>query len=292
VILSLVGDSPELIRSWAETWIQSLMGPPSAVHAHSFHAPAPCVRIQYHFDSTEIKSHTILDQVKTCPFPLLAAAWLPAGLPTPKLVAFDMDSTLIQQEVIDEIGRELNQYERFAEITENAMQGRIDFVQAFHERIGLLKGLTLSRAESIIPRLSLNPGADDFVQWLKEQRAHTMIVSGGFDFVLKHFQQTLGIDEIHAHHLIQDSQACLTGEVRLPMIDSHQKQRLVHERQQALKLSPASTITIGDGANDIAMMNEASIKVSFCGKPKLEAAANTWVLDRNYAWLQVILTSR
>lgn len=233
---------------------------------------------------------TILNQILPFQDRLLACAWIPQGLPHPKLVAFDMDSTFIQQEVIDEIGREINCYEAFAEITEKAMQGKLDFVQAFHERTRQLAGVESDRVNQILPRLSLQPGVESFLQFLKTHQAHTMIVSGGFDFVLEHFQKKLGISEIHAHHLLVDSEQRLTGNVRLPIIDAVQKQRLVRTRRDQLGIGPDQVIVCGDGANDILMMVEATCKVSIAGKPKLREVCNIWLFQPDYRLLSRILS--
>jgi|GEM_PF-3090129 len=206
-----------------------------------------------------------------------------------KLAVFDMDSTIIDQEVIDELARAFNLGDRVAEITEAAMQGRIDFQESLRERCLLLAGMPFAKAASIIPGLTVSPGGAELIRFLKSQSVRTAIVSGGFDFVLKHFQGLLGVDEIHAHHLLRDASDVLTGEVAEPIIDAEGKRALVAQMKQTHGIRREETITVGDGANDLLMMNEAGMSVSFCGKPKLSAIANTLILQRNLLWLKVVL---
>lgn len=206
-----------------------------------------------------------------------------------KLFVFDMDSTFINQEVIDEIGREIGLYDKFAEITESAMKGQIDFVQAFYDRIAMLKGLELSRAYMIFSRLTLSPGIESFLQSVKATGARTMIVSGGFNFVLEHFQKLTGVDWVHGHQLEIDAQGKFTGKLANSIVDGVRKQKLVQEKKRELGITSDQTVIIGDGANDIKMMAEAGTKVAFQGKEKLNLETNTWIFDRHYQWLKALL---
>ncbi len=206
-----------------------------------------------------------------------------------KLCVFDMDSTLINQEVIDEIARLFGFYDQVAKITEAAMQGRLEFNQALRERCKLFTGMPESRLQEILPKLSLSRGAKELIPFLHSLGTKTAIVSGGFEFVLKYFQQQLKIDQIHAHQLELDSNQNFLGSVKEPVIDAQQKRILVAGMKQEYGCNFDQTITVGDGANDIEMMKEAGISVSFCGKPKLMAAANTLILDRNLGLLEKFL---
>lgn len=206
-----------------------------------------------------------------------------------KMCVFDMDSTLINQEVIDEIARLFGFYEQVSKITESAMQGKLDFTQALRERCKLFAGMPEARLHEILPKLSLSRGARELLATLQSQKIKTAVVSGGFEFVLKHFQSKLSIDEVHAHTLELDSNRDFLGTVKDPIIDAHQKRSLVSKMKKELGISTEETITVGDGANDIEMMKEAGISVSFCGKPKLMAAANTLILERNLALLEKFL---
>jgi phosphoserine phosphatase len=209
---------------------------------------------------------------------------------TPKrLVVFDMDSTVINQEVIDEIARRFGLYDEVAAITEEAMQGQLDFKQSLARRCELLKGMPFSKAESILAELTLSPGADLLIDELHSRTIKTAIVSGGFDFVLKYFQQQLLVDEVHGHHLHRDSSGALLGTVEAPIIDAERKKHLVSEMKQKYQATFEQTVTIGDGANDMLMMGEAGTSVSFCGKPKLAEVCNTLILQRNLLWLKYLI---
>jgi len=223
--------------------------------------------------------------------PIHAASVVSAGAKhtAKKLFIFDMDSTFINQEAIDEIGREIGAYDRFAEITEEAMKGQIDFIQAFYDRIAMLKGVPAARARNIFPRLTLSPGVETFLEWARSTGARTMIVSGGFQFVLEHFQKLADIDWIYGHALETDPSDVFTGQLAGLIIDGERKQKLVQEKMRELGISADEAVIIGDGANDIKMMSEASTRVAFQGKEKLNLETNTWIFDRHFRWLKALL---
>lgn len=202
-----------------------------------------------------------------------------------KLCVFDMDSTVINQEVIDEIARLFGMYDQVSRITEEAMQGKLDFTQSLRARCKLFTGMPESRLHEILPKLSLSRGAKQLIGHLKSHNLKTAIVSGGFEFVLKHFQAQLGIDQVHGHTLEMDSAGNFLGTVRDPIIDASGKRALVAQMKKEYGATKEQTITVGDGANDIEMMGEAGISVAFCAKPKLVAAANTWIGERDLSLL-------
>jgi phosphoserine phosphatase SerB len=202
---------------------------------------------------------------------------------------FDMDSTVINQEVIDELARTFGIYDKVAAITERAMQGKLDFEASLRERCKLLKGLTTYQAANIIPSLSVSPGGESLFQWLRGQQIKTAIVSGGFEFVLKHFQKQLHVDQVYAHRLVSDDEEVFTGEVEEPIIDGAYKKKIAGQLKTNYGFSAEQTVIIGDGANDVPMMSEAGVSVSFCGKPKLSTVANTLVFDRNLLWLKYLV---
>ncbi len=210
-------------------------------------------------------------------------------LASKKLCVFDMDSTLINQEVIDEIARLFGLYEQVAKITEEAMQGGREFTHSLRDRCKLFTGMPEARLQEILPKLSLSRGARELLAYLQSRGMKTAIVSGGFEFVLKHFQSQLKIDQIHAHTLELDAARNFLGTVKDPIIDSHQKRALTSKMKQEYGVVFEQTIVVGDGANDIEMMKEAGIAVSFCGKEKLRAAANTLILERNLSLLEKFL---
>jgi phosphoserine phosphatase SerB len=205
------------------------------------------------------------------------------------LFVFDMDSTVINQEVIDELARTLGRYAEVAAITEKTMQGKLDFQASLRERCQLLKGMTTYQAANIIPNLTVSPGGEQLFQWLRSQQIKTAIVSGGFEFVLKHFQKQLHVDQVYAHRLVSDDDETFTGEIEAPLIDANYKKVLAAQLKTNYRASADETVIVGDGANDIAMMSEAGISVSFCGKPKLAAVTNTLIFDRNLLWLKYLV---
>ena len=211
-------------------------------------------------------------------------------LRTPKkLVCFDMDSTIINEEVIDEIARTAGFYEKVSEITEAAMQGKLDFKSSLKERVKLFQGMPKAQAANIISTLTLSPGAEKLLLLLRNRSIRTAVVSGGFEFILKHFQKQLFLDQVYGNTLPTDDDELLLGEVEEPIVDAEYKQKLVTRMKENYDASDAETVTVGDGANDIPMMGTAGVSVSFCGKPKLAPHVNTLILERNLLWLNPLL---
>lgn len=203
-----------------------------------------------------------------------------------KLCVFDMDSTVINQEVIDEIARLFGLYEQVSEITEAAMQGKLDFAESLRRRCKLFAGFPEERLKEILPRLSLSRGAKELITHFHQSGIKTAIVSGGFQFVLKHFQEQLGINQVHGHTLEMTPDHRFQGTVIEPIIDANRKRELTAKMKLEYQATTEETIVVGDGANDIEMMKEAGISVSFCGKPKLMEAANTLILERDLRLIQ------
>jgi phosphoserine phosphatase len=206
-----------------------------------------------------------------------------------KLACFDMDSTLINEEVIDEIARAGGFYHEVASVTEEAMQGKLDFISALKKRVRLFQGMPLSQALSILPSLTLSPGADRLLAHLRSSEMKTAVVSGGFEFILRHFKKQLLLDQVFGNSLCLDENEAFTGELDPPIVDAAYKQKLVARMKESYGFSSDEILTIGDGANDILMMNEAGTQVSFCGKPKLSAQCNSLILDRNLLWIKALL---
>jgi phosphoserine phosphatase len=196
-----------------------------------------------------------------------------------------MDSTLINEEVIDEIARNAGFYDKVAEITEAAMQGKLDFKASLKERVKLLKGMKKDEVESILSRLSFSPGAENLLADFRKRGLKTAVVSGGFAIILDHFKTKLFLDHAHGNMLALDPENKLTGDVLDPVVDAEHKRHLVSEMKKTYGASTLETITVGDGANDIPMMSEAGVSVSFCGKPRLNAHVNTLILHRNLEWM-------
>ena len=189
-----------------------------------------------------------------------------------RLVVFDMDSTLIDAEVIDELAIEAGVGDQVAAITEAAMQGKIDFKQSFTQRMALLKGLDVSVLQSVAERLSLNEGAEHLISTLKKLGYKTAIVSGGFTFFGEYLQQRLGVDYVYANQLdVKDG--LVTGQVSGDIIDGQRKAELLREIAEKEGLKLQQVIAVGDGANDLPMLGIAGLGIAFRAKPLVKASA-------------------
>ena len=189
-----------------------------------------------------------------------------------RLVVFDMDSTLIDAEVIDELAHEAGVGDQVAAITEAAMQGEIDFKDSFTQRMALLKGLDASVLQSVAERLRLNEGAEHLISTLKKLGFKTAIVSGGFTFFGEYLQQRLGVDYVYANQLdIEDGR--VTGRVTGEIIDGQRKAELLREIAEREGLMLQQVIAVGDGANDLPMLSIAGLGIAFRAKPLVKASA-------------------
>ena len=206
-----------------------------------------------------------------------------------KLIAFDMDSTLINIECVDEIAAAVNKKEEVAAITEATMQGIIsDFKESLRQRVALLKGVPESTLQTIYDeRLQLNPGAEALVAACKRAGLKTLLVSGGFTFFTERIRQRLGIDFTRAN-LLEVEDSALTGQV-LPqpwgdICDGAEKARTLLEVATLMGIAPEQVIAVGDGANDLKMMQEAGVSVAYRAKPAVRRQAtiaiNEGGLDR------------
>ena len=225
-----------------------------------------------------------------CPAPFAVSLQSERTLSTQKkLICFDMDSTLINQEVIDEMARAFGFYEKVAEITEAAMQGKLDFKTSLRNRVALFRGMPLAQVKSILPTLSLSPGGDALLPYLRSAHIKTAVVSGGFEMILRHFQRELLLDQVYGNTLCTDDFGMLTGELEDPIVDAEYKQKLVAQLKLNYGANQDEAVVVGDGANDLLMMAEGSTQVSFCGKPKLAAHANSLILHRNLLWIKSLI---
>jgi phosphoserine phosphatase len=189
-----------------------------------------------------------------------------------RLFAFDMDSTLIQGEVIDELARMAGVGEQVVSITEAAMRGEINFDESFTRRVGLLKGLPAGRVHSLLEAIPLAEGAERLVRTLKLLGYKTAILSGGFTFFARHLQQRLGIDYVHANELeIADN--AVTGRVLRPIMNGARKAEKLAEIARAEGFSLDQCVAVGDGANDIPMLNLAGMGIAYRAKPVVREKA-------------------
>jgi len=192
---------------------------------------------------------------------------------TRRLVAFDMDSTLIQTEVIDELAREAGAGEAVAAITEAAMRGELDFKESFTQRVGLLRGLDAAALQQVAERLPLTHGAQRLMSALNGLGYKTAIISGGFQYFGKHLQQLLGIDYVFANEL-EIENGKVTGRVTGDVIDAKRKAELLRTIAQNEKIRLEQVIAVGDGANDLPMLSLAGLGIAFNAKPLVKQSAD------------------
>ncbi|MFD2113733.1 phosphoserine phosphatase SerB [Thiorhodococcus fuscus] len=183
-----------------------------------------------------------------------------------RLVCFDMDSTLIQTEVIDELAAAAGVGDQVAAITESAMRGELDFQESFRRRMALLKGLDESVLAGIAERLPITEGADRLIASLKRLGYKVAILSGGFTYFAEHLQRRFGVDYVYANRLdFRDGK--LTGEVSGEIIDGRRKADLLREIAERECIRLEQVIAVGDGANDLPMLSIAGLGIAFHAKP-------------------------
>lgn len=190
-----------------------------------------------------------------------------------RLFAFDMDSTLIQAEVIDELARLAGAGAEVARITEAAMRGELLFDESFTRRVALLKGLAADRVHSLLETIPLAEGAERLIRTLKLLGYKTAILSGGFNFFARSLQARFGIDYVHSNELeIVDGK--VTGRVIPPIINGARKAALLAEIAGREGISLEQTVAVGDGANDIPMLNIAGMGIAYRAKPLVRRSAD------------------
>ena len=191
-----------------------------------------------------------------------------------KLVAMDMDSTLITIECIDEIADMQGLKPHVAAITEAAMRGELDFAASLKQRVALLEGLDASALQRVYDeRLKLSPGAETMLAAVQKAGLKTLLVSGGFTFFTARLKERLGLDYTHANELeIVDGK--LTGRVLGGIVDAEEKQRTVERVCAQMGITPSQAIVMGDGANDLKMMGIAGLSVAFRAKPVVRSQAD------------------
>lgn len=191
-----------------------------------------------------------------------------------KAIAFDMDSTLINIECIDEIADAAGKKAEVAAITEAAMRGEItDFCDSLRRRVALLKGVPAQALQTVLSeRLQLNPGAQALMQAARDAGLKTLLVSGGFTFFADHVKARLHMDEAHSNTL-GVANGLLTGEVIGPIVDGQAKRQHLLDLCDRIGCAPSQAIAVGDGANDLPMMGVAGLSVAYHAKPKVREQA-------------------
>ncbi|MBL4673052.1 MAG: phosphoserine phosphatase SerB [Arenicella sp.] len=189
-----------------------------------------------------------------------------------RLVCFDMDSTLIQAEVIDELAKHAGVGEQVAKITERAMQGEIDFAESFTQRMALLEGLSEDVLNEVAENLQMMEGAEKLIRNLKAFGFKTAIISGGFNYFGNYLKDKLGIDHVYANTL-EIENGKLTGRAIHPVVDAERKAYLLKKIANDEGLDPQQTIAVGDGANDLLMLSSAGLGIAFRAKPLVRESA-------------------
>lgn len=190
-----------------------------------------------------------------------------------RLICFDMDSTLIRTEVIDELADRAGVGEEVRRITEAAMRGEIDFRESFTRRVALLKGLDVSVMKEIAESLPITEGVERLMSVLKRSGYKTAILSGGFTYFGNYLKQRFGFDYVYANELEIGEDGRLTGRYVGDIVDGQRKRELLRLLCQVENINIAQTIAVGDGANDLPMLSEAGLGIAFHAKPKVKAEA-------------------
>ena len=190
-----------------------------------------------------------------------------------RLICFDMDSTLIQTECIDELAERAGVGDKVRAITERAMRGEIDFKESFTERVALLKGLDVSVMQDIAEHLPITEGVPRLMTVLKRCGYKIAILSGGFTYFGEYLQRKFGIDYVYANELEISEDGKLTGHYVGDIVDGKRKAELLKLIAQVEKVNLAQTIAVGDGANDLPMITEAGLGIAFHAKPRVQAGA-------------------
>lgn len=205
-----------------------------------------------------------------------------------RLIVFDMDSTLIQSEIIDEFAREMGVYEKVAKVTHEAMTGRVPFTEALKKRVALLRGLRSSQIDAVFERTRLTPGATELIGVLKDLGYRIALISGGFSCIADRLKAQLGIHYAYANQLILQEGVC-TGEVCSPIIDSQRKADLLELIAQQEGIHLDQVIAVGDGANDIPMLEKAGLGIAFNAKAAVNERADLALSQKNLTTILYLL---
>jgi phosphoserine phosphatase len=198
-----------------------------------------------------------------------------------KMLVCDMDSTLIQNECIDEIADLINLKNEIAEITEQTMMGHLSFDESIKKRVSLLKGINVSAFEKIInEKIKLQPYVVEWIDYVKKFNLKTIIVSGGFTFFVEFVKNTLRMDQAYANQL-QMVDGVLTGKLYGDIINAEKKANIIKTLTHQYGLKSDDVISIGDGANDLLMFKESGLSISMHGKPILNDYVD-WTVRQNY----------
>lgn len=206
-----------------------------------------------------------------------------------KLVVFDLDSTLIENEVIDELALEAGRQDEVARVTRDAMEGKLDFDESLRLRCEKLKGLSESTVKKVLARVRPTRGASELIADLKKSGCHTAILTGGFSIVAEPIRAMLGADEVHAN-ILEFRDGVATGKVISPYLNAERKGELVTQIAARLGVSRNEIAAVGDGANDLIMLARAGTGIAFCAKAALTGASDIALFDRDLTNVSAFLT--
>ncbi len=205
-----------------------------------------------------------------------------------RLVVFDMDSTIVDAEIIDELAKAAGVEKEVKEITRKAMEGKMDYKQALIERVKLLKGLPVEVLENIYNRIELTEGAKELIQALKRAGYKVALVSGGFTYFTEKLKNELGLDYAFGNELeIKDGK--LTGRIKGRIIDAEEKAKIIEELAKKEGISKENIVAVGDGANDRIMIENAGLGIAFNAKDVLKEVADGTLSKENLIGLASIL---
>ena len=197
------------------------------------------------------------------------------------LCVMDVDGTLILEEVIDLLGREVGREEEISQITSRAMRGELDFERSLRDRVSFLEGLPISAFDKVFNSIHLTPNAQEFISILQKNGILVGLVSGGFTPIVGRLAKSLDIAYFSANQL-EDKDGHLTGKLIGQIISSEVKKETLEQWRKELKLSKERTIAIGDGANDLFMLKSAGLGIAFCGKEVLKKEIPNHVDKRDF----------
>jgi phosphoserine phosphatase len=195
-------------------------------------------------------------------------------------VVLDVDSTLIENEAIELLADAAGTLEHVARVTERAMRGELDFAESLRERVATLAGLPVSVFDAVRSSIIVTPGASALVEGVHRAGGAIAVVSGGFHELLDPLAADLGLDEWHANRL-ETRDGLLTGHVHGDIVDAHAKARSLRDWAGVRRIALARTVAVGDGANDLEMMDVAGLGVAFDAKPAVRARADVVMPDRD-----------
>ncbi|MCY4643776.1 MAG: phosphoserine phosphatase SerB [Bacteriovoracales bacterium] len=190
-----------------------------------------------------------------------------------RLIVFDMDSTLIQAEVIDEMAKIYGVEKEVSQITEEAMNGRLDFTESLFRRVSILKGLEQGKMQDLVHRLPITAGAREFIDTVKKLGYKLALISGGFDFFAESLKEQLGLDYAFANKL-ETKNGRLTGKLLGPIICAEKKATLLEQIAEKEKINLDQVVAIGDGANDLPMLSKAGLGIAFNAKESVKERAD------------------